>query len=349
MKVIYVILTTTVVCCSCKNTVQRETVYEGKDISDLIRISINKSTKVTTLDILTNEKWRLYSGSSVDSIDFSNPIAKHPEPEGQGYNRISLSTCSRHYYQFVTEEGKAMCAEKHLPMAGGYNFRDLGGIKNKDGRFVKWGKIFRSDDLHNLTEEDLDYLASIPLKSIVDFRGKEEQQAAPDKLPASVVNEFKLPIDPGNVLSLMRFSELDSTQLDSVMMRMNVLFVTDTNFIGYYKEFFKLLREEKNLPLLFHCSAGKDRTGMGAALILYALGVDEQTIMEDYLASNVYLSNKYAKEIAIHPNLKSVLTVKREFLQAGLDQIKTTHGSVEKFLETTLEVDIPAFRKQFLY
>ena len=88
---------------------------------------------------------------------------------------------------------------------------------------------------------------------------------------------------------------------------------------------------------------------MGAAQILYALGVDEQTIMEDYLASNVYLSDKYAKEIAMNPNLKSVLSVKKEFLQAGLDQIKTTHGSVEKFLETTLEVDIPAFRKQFLY
>ena len=88
---------------------------------------------------------------------------------------------------------------------------------------------------------------------------------------------------------------------------------------------------------------------MGVALILYALGINEQTMMEAYLASNLYLSDKYAKEIAIHPNLKSVLTVKREFLQAELDQIKTTHGSVEKFLETTLEVEIPAFRKQFLY
>ena len=70
---------------------------------------------------------------------------------------------------------------------------------------------------------------------------------------------------------------------------------------------------------------------MGVALILYALGINEQTMMEDYLASNVYLSDK------------------REFLQAELDQIKTTLGSVEKFLKTVLEVDISAFRKQFLY
>ena len=90
MKVIYVILTTTVVCCSCKNTMQQETAYEGKDISGIIRISIDKDTKVSTLTIETNGKWALYSGSSVDNIDFSNPIAKHPEPEGQDYNRITL-------------------------------------------------------------------------------------------------------------------------------------------------------------------------------------------------------------------------------------------------------------------
>ncbi|MFR7811435.1 MAG: hypothetical protein ACLU4N_20515 [Butyricimonas faecihominis] len=83
MKVIYVILTTTVVCCSCKNTMQQETAYEGKDISGIIRISIDKDTKVSTLTIETNGKWTLYSGSSVDNIDFSTPIAKHPEPEGQ--------------------------------------------------------------------------------------------------------------------------------------------------------------------------------------------------------------------------------------------------------------------------
>ena len=81
---------------------------------------------------------------------------------------------------------------------------------------------------------------------------------------------------------------------------------------------------------------------MGVALILYALGINEQTMMEDYLASNVYLSDKYAKEIAIHPNLKSVLTVKREFQQPELDHNKTTHGSVEKFLKTVLEEESSA-------
>lgn len=91
----------------------------------------------------------------------------------------------------------------------------------------------------------------------MDFRGEEEQKFAPDKLPVSVVNEFKLPIDPGNVISLMGLTDLDSTQMDSIMMRMNILFVTDKDFIGYYKEFFKLLRKKKISPSFFTVLPGK--------------------------------------------------------------------------------------------
>ena len=88
---------------------------------------------------------------------------------------------------------------------------------------------------------------------------------------------------------------------------------------------------------------------MGAALILYALGVDEATIMQDYLASNIYLDNKYAKELERNPELKSVLTVKREFLQAGIDRIKQDHGSVENFLKNVLKVDLAKFKERYLY
>ena len=133
------------------------------------------------------------------------------------------------------------------------------------------------------------------------------------------------------------------------MMQMNTLFVTDSTFVDKYRIFFRLLQDEQEVPLLFHCSAGKDRTGMGAALILYALGVDEATIMQDYLASNIYLDNKYAKELERNPEPKSVLTVKREFLQAGIDRIKQDHGSVENFLKNVLKVDLAKFKERYLY
>ena len=109
------------------------------------------------------------------------------------------------------------------------------------------------------------------------------------------------------------------------------------------------MQDSTRVPLLFHCSAGKDRTGTAAALILYALGVDEAIIMEDYLASNHYLGDKYAKELEQNPGLKPVLTVKREFLQAAIDRIKQDHGSVENFLVKVLHVDIPKFKARYLY
>ncbi len=344
MKIVFMIIITTIVCCSRRNKTINKATYEGQDISGIAQIFVDKDTKNMTLNITTNEKWTLYTGPSVDSIDFSTPLA-----QGEGSETIQLPSPDKKYYQLVTDKGKAILSERQLPMAGGYNFRDLGGIKNKDGRFTKWGKIFRSDDLHNLTTADLDYLAGIPITSVVDFRGKNEIEAAPDKLPRSTRNSYPQSIDPGNVMSLIGLTDLNTTQMDSIMMQMNTLFVTDSTFVDKYRIFFRLLQDEQEVPLLFHCSAGKDRTGMGAALILYALGVDETTIMQDYLASNIYLGNKYAKELEKNPELKSVLTVKREFLQAGIDRIKQDHGSVENFLENILKVDLPKFRERYLY
>lgn len=151
-----------------------------------------------------------------------------------------------------------------------------------------------------------------------------------------------------NAFSLNKES-MTPDKIDSLMMEMNILLVTDPDCINRYKKFFELLQNKSNTPLLFHCSAGKDRTGMGAALILSALGVDEQTIMKDYLLSNIYLANKYSKMKAANPNLSSLFEVKPEFLQAGLDKIKNDHGNVENFLTKMLNIDIAKMREMYLY
>ncbi|MDL2323334.1 tyrosine-protein phosphatase, partial [Bacteroidales bacterium OttesenSCG-928-A17] len=215
---------------------------------------------------------------------------------------------------------------RHLPMEGGYNFRDLGGYKTTDGKSVKWGKIFRSDDLANLTENDLAYLSAIPIVSIVDFRSESEMENAPDKLPASVENYCPLSVSPGNMDSGSIMNPSDSISPEQMMEQINILLVSDSAIIAQYKTFFALLQEKENIPLLFHCSAGKDRTGMGAALILFALGVDEETIFEDYLASNNYLEGKYSNMITAYPELTPFFTVKEEYLKSGLNTIKKEYG-----------------------
>jgi len=334
---------------SCKkNEAKMSAEYSGKDISSEVSIIRAKNTKEASIQIYTKGLWKLYAGPSVDEINFSQPIA---EGKDSGTFPLNIPTDIRSYFVAETEEGKAILADKHLPMSGGYNFRDLGGYRTTDGKYVKWGKILRSDDLHKLTDEDLGYLSSIPLASIVDFRSEDEMKQAPDKDPKSLKQNYKYSISPGNLMAAISADRHNITEMkaDSLMMGMNELLVADSACIDQYRKFFELLQDDSKVPLMFHCSAGKDRTGMGAALVLFSLGVDEQTIMDDYLLSNKYLANKYAKYKAEYPAMTPLFEVKAAFLQAGIDRIKKDHGSVENYLTKVLNVDIKKMREKYLY
>ncbi|MCD7972065.1 MAG: tyrosine-protein phosphatase [Candidatus Azobacteroides sp.] len=333
---------------SCKDsgTKLENPTYAGADIS--ASILRDAGTKDAYLYIETGGDWSLYGGPSVDKIDLTKPIEKG---NGPGRYPVSAPDSIRYYFQLVTHAGAAILAEQHLPLEGGYNFRDMGGIRTADGRYTKWGKIFRSDDLQNLSSKDLHYLASIPLITIVDFRSAQEIEQAPDKLPSSVKNHVAYSITPGNLsaTSIADFKNITAEQTNSLMMEMNKAFVTDPESIEQYKKFFALLQQESNIPLLFHCSAGKDRTGMAAALFLISLGVDEDAIIEDYVTSNTYLGNKYIAYIKEEPNLQSLFEVRPEFLKAGLDKVKAEHGSVINYLQEVLNVDIEKMKAIYLY
>jgi len=336
---------------SCKNKSNLSIMpYEGKDISNEAEITRDKQTKSTILHVKTDGKWEIYTGDKVEAIDYSKPLL---EGQGQGTFELEVPAPQRYYFQFITNEGKAILAERHLPMQGGFNFRDLGGIKTKDGRFVKWGKIFRSDDMHHLTNDDLAYLSNIPIISVVDFRSQNEIKEAPDKMPQTAQN-YPYSITPGNLPTSPQMSEdnismLESINIDSIMRNVNELLVTDSLSIRQYANLFRLLEDESKVPLLFHCSAGKDRTGMGAALILFALGADEQTILNDYLLSNRYIKDKYAPYTSKYPALEPLFSVKPEYLKAGIKKIQEEYGSIDNYLDSVLKVNRDKLKKLYLY
>ncbi len=321
--------------------------YAGEDISNLVNIQRDKSTKKATFESKLTDKWELYAGFSVDSIDFSKPILTGT---GAGSFPLDVPTDKHSYFQVVTPKGNSLLAERHLPMAGGFNFRDIGGYKTKEGKYVKWGKIFRSDDLSTLTDADLNYLSSFPLLSVVDYRSAEEIKAAPDKIPTSVKNDETYSINPGNVTSPTMLQNMDSTKIDAYMQQINMEFVTDSSAMAQFKKMFELLQNPSgNVPLLYHCTAGKDRTGMSTALILYALGMDDKTVMDDYLMSNQFIEAKFAAYEKAYPGMKDMFIVKSSFLQAGLNQIKKEYGNVDNFLTKQLNVDLNKFKKLYLY
>lgn len=239
---------------------------------------------------------------------------------------------------------------RHLDLQGGYNFRDVGGLQNQNGRLVKKGKVFRGDELHGLTNQDLETLSRIPIFSIVDFRGQSEVNNAPDRKPASLKGFYALSIDPGNIVSDPGINPATITPQEAAryMKNIYVQLVSAPAAISRYREFFELLQRPEVAPLLFHCTAGKDRTGVGAALFLSALGVDEETILSDYLLSNLYLEGKYGKLKKEHPYLKVLFEVTPDFLRTGLNTVKEKYGSVQNYLTEELNVDLSKMEKMYL-
>ncbi len=224
---------------------------------------------------------------------------------------------------------------RQLPLEGAYNVRDMGGYKTADNKTVKWRKVFRSGDLNHLTEADLAYLAAIPLKTTIDFRDSAEIAAAPDRKPASVLAQYFLPINTGSVID---YTKVSDSLAPTLLVEGNKTFVRDNQDV--YRKFFQLLMNGDNIPLLFHCSAGKDRAGYAAALFLSSLGVDRETIIEDYLLTNEYLQDKYAAMIDSLPVLKPLMMAKREYIQAALDEIDQKYGGMENYLTDYLKVDL---------
>ena len=135
---------------------------------------------------------------------------------------------------------------------------------------------------------------------------------------------------------------------DQFMRDMNRSLVLDEANIAVYRQFFKLLQNKENLPLMFHCSAGKDRTGLAAAYILLSLGVDIKTVMRNYMDSAVYLAGKYDDYIRKDPDKAPLFSVRPQYLQASLSAMEEKSGSIEKYLTDVLGVDLEKMRSLFL-
>lgn len=308
-------------------------------------ITRDKYTKVATLHIRATDSWHIYGGTQVPEIDMSAPILSG---EGSGTYILPIDSSKRYYFRLVIGMQNFVLAERLLPMEGAYNFRDLGGIRLKDGRRVKWGRLFRADDLTNLTESDITYLEGIPIISVIDFRAESEMRRAPDKLPETAQYTYPMTITPGAMRTEGLQSNREEASFTNQMKQMNRLYVSDPACIRAYRIMFTIIQNSLSAPIVFHCSAGKDRTGMATALILFALGASEETVLEDYMQSKDNIADKYKHFVQKYPRTKPIFTVKKSYLKAGIEQIKRDHGSIEHFLTSVLKVDIPRIRKLYL-
>ena len=227
-----------------------------------------------------------------------------------------------------------------LPIEGGYNFRDLGGLITMDNKQIQPDLLIRTDELSNLTTKDLELLAAKNVKTIVDFRTSEERKTSIDKVPSTCENQIHMDIMAANMNAFMEKIQNGNSDFKTMMTEFYSDLVTCSVGIKEFKRFFSILQNPKHTSVVYHCTAGKDRTGIATALILSALNVDFNTIEEDYLLSNQFLSKKYAHYLEEKPSLADIFLVKEEYLHHAFETIQLKYYSVEDFLTDILYVDL---------
>ena len=180
---------------------------------------------------------------------------------------------------------------RHLDLEGAYNIRDIGGYATSDGRSTRWQILLRADSLHRLAPASVTALIEYGLRTVIDLRTTDELQQAPDVLSNS--SDFNY--IHRNILGDPRASETSGSRPPLVDAKM--LFELYTTMLDQRRaviiETLETLAAPGALPALFHCFAGKDRTGLITALVLGLAGVPAETIAEDYALSSGYLSKRY--------------------------------------------------------
>lgn len=273
----------------------------------------------------------------------------------------------RWYFELTPDHGAPLViAERSLMLASAPNFRDAGGYRTADGKWIRMGLLYRSDQLDRLSPEDLDTLHADGLHLVCDLRTDAERKQGMDKLPAGAQAMIadvaggdgatngiaKLLSGHGNPKQV-----LDNGKGAQFMIDANRQFVEAPTAKAAYKALFERLADPKSLPATFHCTAGKDRTGWAQAIFLSIMGVPRATILQDYLLSNDYLKAKNDKMMAalkgrIDPSLiQPLMEVRPDYLQAGFDAAEKDYGSMDLYIRNGLglsDATIQALRAEFL-
>ncbi|MDA9140422.1 tyrosine-protein phosphatase [Gammaproteobacteria bacterium] len=255
---------------------------------------------------------------------------------------------------FQTEEHRL------LPMDGSHNTRELGGYKTTDGKTIKWGKLFRSDKLSDISKTDQAYLQNLGIKKIVDFRSEQEKAEDPNIIPTGI-SYVEMPISVDGAMrskiEAVLKGETDR-KVQSFLIDANKEFVT--NYADVYENFLRGLIDE-DAPTLFHCTAGKDRAGFAAAITLIALGVSKEDVINDYMKTNAFtqerieeilgqieLMSLYQSDVEI---LRPLLGVEQIYIETAFRTAEDKYGSLENFIRDGLNIsdeDIQKLRNKFL-
>jgi protein-tyrosine phosphatase len=302
---------------------------------------------------------KILAGTDANQIPSSAPLSVTSD------NAITLKAGrpdKRVYFYLKADTGEMReVSIRHLPLDGTPNFRDEGGYRTTDGRAVRWGLLYRSSVLTYLTDADYRYLSQLGIRVICDFRTQHENEIAPEIwIPGSSVDKISLPIGstppsrPGEQPTVqVQINPADTPE----QMRQHAI-ETYGNFVftssNQYAAVFQQLKND-HLPLLFHCTAGADRTGVFGALLLLTLGVPEETVLADYALTRIYIGDMMTNPVSqkilqaagsqvadsirkLTPEQRKAMVTDPEYLQSTLRRIDTKYGSFDNYRRQALHV-----------
>jgi protein-tyrosine phosphatase len=238
------------------------------------------------------------------------------------------------------------------------NLRDVGGLPAANGARVRRGLLYRSTDLGRLDGDDVAAFARLGVRTVYDLRTDSERAARPDRLPpgAGLIVADVLADSPEETPAQMMEQLTDPERAAAAFGEGRAAAM----FIGKYREFVRLgsaraaygrlfadLATTSHRPGLMHCTTGKDRTGWGAAALLLLLGVAEDDVMQDYLASTPLLGpmfRPFMDEFAARGGDPDVLLplvgVRPAYLLAALDEMRAAYGTVDRYFADGLGIDL---------
>ena len=227
-------------------------------------------------------------------------------------------------------------AERHYPFEGCFNFRDIGGYLNQDGQQVKKGLYFRTGRQDRMTDRDLLKLSELKISTQIDLRKPDE-----------VADQGKGPLESmgAKYINIAVIPEGGSDQLSRLVGDTGI---SGKRYLGYLEfgptswlRLFGILADESNLPVVLHCTAGKDRTGVSTAFLLSILGVSRDVIEEDYLLTNLDTARQadFIESTVGYPDgydrkkMIDIAGVPHDAMKDFLDGVESKWGSVVEYLE----------------
>jgi len=257
-------------------------------------------------------------------------------------------------------------AHRLLNFEGIANFRDLGGYPSDSGKQVKWGTLYRAGTLAHSSDTDLRNLGQLQLVSLIDFRSSQEKEEEPNRLPEPTgFTVVEIPtLDDGNkalvgdIMARIDSGNFDGFDPNLAMMTANRQFATE--FTPQFSQFIHTVLEADGAPIVWHCSAGKDRTGFAAAILLRILGTPRDIVMQDYMASREHALEARKSQLLLlrvfkgeeaADKLAIMMGVEQAWLNAAFEEIDAQWGSFDNYVSQGLllsSADIQRLRDNLL-